>query len=400
MAANFNATLKTNEWNSALYNAYKVMGAKDNLSDLDDSLVGKIREEGGMFHDKNQYTFIDTVSSRDWDPTDTNLLAQEERPNVKQQEIAVKNKRQIAITKSYFLDKRAWGSPDSYAQYINLVDSQVSKCKKVYDHTFVNVGVGCMESSIGKQSQTITLPEASQTATNVELEAINRITAQKIAERITNIRAELRDPSTDYNDLGFLDCYNDSKLTVIWNQSFLSKIDMLSLPTVYNDKYFDFNGIQLLGKYFGKKINESKTADGLTHRALNEYKIKVGSDGKYSASGTTYKVIRPGELLPESTPIVSLATDETTSSLSVNTQNFGKTTSITVTVYSTVHAYQEDDTIICKIVSLDGLKYLSGFQTDGTFQNYKSNTSNIYSTFMFSDVEYLGGYPFVTLRQA
>ena len=127
MANAFSNTLNVNEWDSALYNAYKIMGCKDNLEDLDMGLVSAITEEGGKFQDKNQYSFINVVSTREWDPTDTNVLAFEERPEVKQQEIVVKNKRQVAITKSFFLDKRAWGSPDAYAQYIGLVDGQVSK---------------------------------------------------------------------------------------------------------------------------------------------------------------------------------------------------------------------------------------------------------------------------------
>ena len=54
MAANFNLTLKTNEWQSALANAFKIMGCKDNLESIDDSLVAAVMEEGGKFHDKNR----------------------------------------------------------------------------------------------------------------------------------------------------------------------------------------------------------------------------------------------------------------------------------------------------------------------------------------------------------
>ena len=82
MANAFSNTLNVNEWDSALYNAYKIMGCKDNLEDLDMGLVSAITEEGGKFQDKNQYSFINVVSTREWDPTDTNVLAFEERPEV------------------------------------------------------------------------------------------------------------------------------------------------------------------------------------------------------------------------------------------------------------------------------------------------------------------------------
>ena len=400
MANAFSNTLNVNEWDSALYNAYKIMGCKDNLEDLDMGLVSAITEEGGKFQDKNQYSFINVVSTREWDPTDTNVLAFEERPEVKQQEIVVKNKRQVAITKSFFLDKRAWGSPDAYAQYIGLVDSQVSKAKKVYDQKFVNVGVGTLESNVGAQQQTVKLYAVGETDTAKDIEAKNRMNAQLIAEKVTHIKNLLRDPNSDFNDLGFLDSFGDAKMTVLWNEEFLNSIHMLDLPTTYNDKYFDFNGRQMLAKYLASGTSAAGTADGTTHRAYNEYKIPVKSNGEYvvAASAAKYVVVRPGDLLPKGTPIVAKETPESTAVFATSYKIWNKTVNLNVTVYESVHAYQPNAKIICKILSLDALKFISSFQSDGTFMNYKSNTENIYSTFLFSNVEYLGGYPLVTLK--
>ena len=400
MANAFSNTLNVNEWDSALYNAYKIMGCKDNLEDLDMGLVSAITEEGGKFQDKNQYSFINVVSTREWDPTDTNVLAFEERPEVKQQEIVVKNKRQVAITKSFFLDKRAWGSPDAYAQYIGLVDSQVSKAKKVYDQKFVNVGVGTLESNVGAQQQTVKLYAVGETDTAKDIEAKNRMNAQLIAEKVTHIKNLLRDPNSDFNDLGFLDSFGDAKMTVLWNEEFLNSIHMLDLPTTYNDKYFDFNGRQMLAKYLASGTSAAGTADGTTHRAFNEYKIPVKANGEYvaAASAAKYVVVRPGDLLPKGTPIVAKETPESTAVFATSYKIWNKTVNLNVTVYESVHAYQPNAKIICKILSLDALKFISSFQSDGTFMNYKSNTENIYSTFLFSNVEYLGGYPLVTLK--
>ena len=400
MANAFSNTLNVNEWDSALYNAYKIMGCKDNLEDLDMGLVSAITEEGGKFQDKNQYSFINVVSTREWDPTDTNVLAFEERPEVKQQEIVVKNKRQVAITKSFFLDKRAWGSPDAYAQYIGLVDSQVSKAKKVYDQKFVNVGVGTLESNVGAQQQTVKLYAVGETDTAKDIEAKNRMNAQLIAEKVTHIKNLLRDPNSDFNDLGFLDSFGDAKMTVLWNEEFLNSIHMLDLPTTYNDKYFDFNGRQMLAKYLASGTSAAGTADGTTHRAFNEYKIPVKTNGEYvaAASAVKYVVVRPGDLLPKGTPIVAKETPESTAVFATSYKIWNKTVNLNVTVYESVHAYQPNAKIICKILSFDALKFISSFQSDGTFMNYKSNTENIYSTFLFSDVEYLGGYPLVTLK--
>ena len=401
--ANFNLTLKTNEWQSALANAYKIMGCKDNLENIDDSLVAAVMEEGGKFHDKNQYSFIDAVGTREYDPTDSNVLAPEQIPNSVQKEIRVDNIRQIAITTDLLgLTGRAWGSPGSYAAYSNLIRSQVEKAKKVYDHLFVNVGIGRMSTSTAGQTKTVTLftDEAEDKA--IDLEAKHRMNAQKIAKLITDIKAEIREPNRD-TDIGYLDTFDGTKMTVIWNQDWLSQINLLDLPTTYNDKYFDFNGKQLLAKYLGEDVITPVAADGTTHRASDEYYIPVDASGEYVAvaSAVSYKNVKPGELLPKKTPIVAPATATTYTNKDFTRTVLGKTVKYSIPCYSSVHAYVADPKIICKIVALgDDVKYLSGLRTSGEFNNYKNNTTNFYTTFMYSNVERLGGHPFITIKAA
>ena len=57
MAQDFALLLKRNEFATGLANAFKIMGCKDNLSEIEDDLVSEVMEEGGKFHDKNQYSF-------------------------------------------------------------------------------------------------------------------------------------------------------------------------------------------------------------------------------------------------------------------------------------------------------------------------------------------------------
>lgn len=402
MAQNFNLTLKTNEWQSALANAFKIMGCKDNLESIDDSLVAAVMEEGGKFHDKNQYSFIDAVGTREYDPTDSNVLAPEQIPNSKQKEIRVDNIRQIAITTDLLgLTGRAWGDEGSYASYASLVKSQVEKAKKTYDHLFVNVGIGCMESATGKQTQTVKILADAEDDTAVELEAKHRINAQKIAKKITDIKAEIREPNRDYTDIGFLDNFDGTKMSVIWNQDWLSSINLLDLPTTYNDNYFDFNGKQMLAKFMGDKVDAVVTADGTTHRASDEYYIGVDSKGEYAApaAATAYVNVKPGDLLPKNTPIVALATPTAYTAKDFTRTVLGKTVKFSIGLYTAVHAYQPNAKIICKIVALgDDIKYLSGLRTSGEFNNFKNNTTNFYTTYMFSEVEHLGGYPLITIK--
>ena len=398
----FSGTLNKNEWDSGLYNAYTLMAIQaDNLDGLDDSLASMFKTEGGKFSDKNVYSDVNIVSSRIWDPTDTNVLAMEERPEYKQQEIVVNKKRQIAITIDKYLSRRAWMDEGAYAQYASLVQAQVGNTKRVYDQKLVNVAIGTMESSVGSQRQTVAIPALTGDETFEQLEAHSRITGQRIANKLANIYAKLKDASDQFNDNGFIKSFDKAKMLVIWNEDYLNSIQYIDLPTIFHkDGLFDFTGKELLAQYMGTDVTTPTTADGTTHRAKNEYKIPVDGNGAYSASGNTYKLVRPGDLLPNKTPIVAPSTAETTSTLDTSYKVDNKTVKLTVEVFNTVHAYVPDSTIICKIVAKPGIKYLSDFQTDTEFYNPKNLTRNMYLTWLFAEPQYLSGYPLITLRKA
>lgn len=402
MAQDFNLTLRTNEWQSALANAFKIMGCKDNLDGIEDSLVSKVMEEGGKFHDKNQYSFIDCAFSRNYNPADSNLLAPEQIPASTQKEIRVDNIRQIALTTDLLgLTGRAWADEGSYSSYANLVRSQVEKAKKVYDKLFVEVSIGTLESSIGKQSQTVKLFEDAVDDKAVDLEAKHRMNGQLIAKKITDIKAEIRQPTREYTDIGYLDVFENVKMTTLWSQDWLSRINKLNLPTTYNDNYFDFNGEQMLASRFGTRVSTPVNADGINHRASNEYCIGVNASGEYAApaSATKYINVKPGDVLPKGTPIVARTTDEAYTTKDFSRTVLGKPVKYSVDLYTAVHGYTPDPKIICKIVALgEDIKYLSGLRTSGEFNNFKNNSTNMYTTFMFSDVEHLGGYPLITIR--
>lgn len=399
--ANFTGTLNINEWNAGLFNAYTLMAIQaDNLDGLDGSLASMFKTEGGKYNDKIVFSDVDIVSSRIWDPTDTNVLAMEERPALKQQEIVVNKKRQIAITIDKYLSRRAWMDEGSFSQYNSLVGAQVVNTKRVYDKKLVDVAIGTMESSKGSQQQTVVIPELTGQETFEQLEAHSRITGQRIANKLANIYAEVKDASTAFNDNGFVKSFDKSKLMVIWNQDYLNSIQFIDLPTVFHkDGLFDFTGKELLAKYMGTDSGAG-TADGSTHRAKNEYKIPVDATGKYSATGNKYVLVRPGDILPEKTPIVAVGTEETTSTLDTSYVVDKKTVKLTVEVNNTVHAYVADASIICKIVAKPGVKYFSDFETETEFNNTKNHTRNMYLTWLFAEPQYLAGYPLITLRKA
>lgn len=390
MAA-FSGTLNTNSFYNSLFNAYRLIETyADSLSGLDGSLASEWRVDGGMYSDKSVYTSMDILSSRDWDQNDTNVLQPEMRVKPTQQEIEINKKRQIGLYTEEYLSKRAWMAPEVFSAFQAVVGAQVGKTKRLYDTLKCNVYAGTTESAVGSQTQTITF---TQGATDEET---NRLEAQLIAKTIADTFVKLGDPSRDFNDNTFMDAFDEDKFEIIWNADFYNKVLYTDLPTIFHKDNLVKNGKVLAARYFGDKVTSSTTANGTTHRALEEYKIRVDNAGAYSATGTYIKNVFPGDLLPSGTPIVAPSTAETT-----GTGNFtidGKV--YPITYYSTVHAYAVNAKKICKIVHKKAVKYLSSFQTETEFWNPKALTTNRYLTWAFADPDRLAYLPFVSINEA
>ena len=391
--ANFNGQLTVNEWYNSLFNAYRLITTfADNINALDNSLSERYKTDGGMYQDQSVFTDMDVLYSREWDPTDGNVLEPEMKAYPVQQTIKMDKKRQIGLYVEQYLSKRAWMYPDVFDSFLSVVQSLVSRTRKVYEQRMVDVAIGTMETSIGAQQQTVNITAAVGDATGEEK---NRLKAQAIAQAIANLKVALADSTREFNDNQFICSFPMESMDIIINADYYNEILKIDLPTIFHKEGLSLEGTVRPARYFGKD-SAAGTADGTTNRAKDQYAIRVGSNGEYSATGTVIKFVFAGDLLPKGTPIVAAGTALTKAkaAFTVNGQ------SLNITYYSTVHAYAADSTIICKIVHRDGIKYMSSFETETEFWNPKNLTTNRYLTWMYSNPEHLNHYPLITLREA
>lgn len=364
----FSGTLNTNEWFNNLYNAYLLVKTiADGLSGMDNGLASELKADSDLYHDKFVYSDVNVLDLRDFDPSDTNVLAPEQKGEVKQQEIVINEAKQVGFTAGNWLEKRAWQDAGSYGQFESVLDAQVGETKRLYEHLMVNATIGTMESSVGKQQRSVTLP------TDDNAEAQNRLQAQAVAEDLANLFVELEDPSTEYTDNGFWKSYKPSDFMVIWNAQFKNKITKLDLPTIFDNAGLkaDFEGRVLPAKYFGKvngvSVTTSGAATNTTIYALEEMDIEDTDKKKYH--------VKPGMLLPAKVNLVESGN-------------------------IVVPSYTVDSSILYKVIHKEGVKYLTTIETSTEFFNSKNLTRNRYLTFAFAKPEYLMGYPIVTVRKA
>lgn len=346
----FNGQLNVNEVLGFLYNMIISQHVyADNVA-LDDSLVNSARTDGGMYGDTKLYIATDVLASTEWGADDeaANLLATK-RPTATTEKITLDQFRQIFVTIDNYMSKRAFSTPEVFGSFNSQILGWLKDTKDIYDHTTYNAFIGTHKAEGAKQNVEVTLPVVEGDA-----EATNRLQAQTIAQAVADLLVEIREPSRDYNDLGYMRSFKADDLVLVWNSEVYNKITKLDLPTVFHkDGLFgDIKQYVVSSKYFGDINDADKTADEAT-RALVEQIV----DGKDIFAGEAVKV---GETVDES--------------------------------------YQINPNIACKIMHKNSVPYMSSFEVGTSFFNPKALLENHYLTFGRNTLEHLKNYPFITVK--
>lgn len=360
--SNYNGTLRSNLIYASIFNmiiSQRVFS--DNIKGTNAKYMEEAREDGTLYGDTKLYYACDILKSRDWlNDAEAPKLLELERPQApKTQAITMDVFRIIKVTLDSYLSKQAWSTEGAFSEFNSVVESMLSDTKRVYDSTLFNTFIGTNETDIGKQEIEITLPKApAASATEQEVEAYNRVSAQTIAKKMADTFDELEDPNRDYNDYGFMRSYDMSDFRVIWNSDYLNKITKLDLPTIFHKDIYD--GLltdKLPAKYFGT-INASTGTTQATNKTIRSL-IETDYDSVH---------VFPGELLPGNV------------------------------AYQANKTYTEDDSIACKIYKKGAVPFMSAFTVATSFFNPQSLTDTRMLIFGHNTLEQLHNYPFITVR--
>lgn len=360
MATNFTGTLNVNEIFGSIYNmiiSQLVMG--DNIAGTGSTLVDMARVDGGLYGDTKLYYATDALRSYAWtnDAEAANLLAVDRPASPKCQSITLDQFRQIRMTADEYLSKRAWGTPDSFAQFISVMLGWIGETKRIYDATTYNAFIGTDETAIGGQKRTINVTEAVGSATGEEAA---RLEGAAIGEGIANLMVELSDITRDFNDYGFLRSLRLDDLVFVWNSEAVSRVEKRDLPTIYHKDIVDKLGEYVLpARYFGK-INTAETA-GKADKSVRSLVEQVINGHHYFAGD---------------------AITDTSDKAPANT------------------SYTVDPTILFKVFHKNSVPYMSAFEVGTSFFNPRSLTTNHYLTWGHNTLAHLANYPMITVRKA
>ena len=377
----FTGTLNQNEIFAALYNmiiSQQVFA--DNIYDTKSTLADMSRVDGTLYGDTKLYYSTDVLKSFAWtnDAEAQNLLKLHRPEAPECQAITIDTFRMIPITVDNYLSKRAFSTEGAFSAFNSQMLGWMRDTKRVYDATLFNSFVGTHQAGLeddgkgAKQNISIALPAEPDDATEVNIEAYNRLVAQTIAAEMANLIVDLEDVSRDYNDYGNLRSYNVNDLVFVWNAEWVNKIKRLDLPTIFHkDGLIDkFAQHTLPARYFGNVNTAGGTtpSSNLVIRSLIEkdYNTVEPDKAGYDAS----KHIFPGDLLPAST------------------------------AYEAYETYTEDATVVFKVYHKNSVPFMTAFETGTEFFNPRSLTSTHYLIWGYNTLESIKNYPFITAKAA
>lgn len=370
---NFNGQLNSNEIFASLFNMIISQEVfSDNVYDTKETLANMSRVDGSMYGDSKLYYSTDVLKSFPWtnDSEAINLLNLHRPQAPECQRITIDTFRMIPLTVDYYLSKRAWATEGAFSQFTSQMLGWMRDTKRVYDATLFNSYVGTASSLVGKQQYQISIPAEPEDATEVNLEAYNRIVAGTIATGFADLLVDLEDITRDYNDYGNLRSYNADDFVYVWNSEQVNRIRKFDLPTIFHkDSLIDkFAQHTLPARYFGN-VNASSGTTGGTNLTIRSLIEKDYNEVEPNEPGYNEKLhIFPGDLLPANTP------------------------------YEANETYGEDPSIVCKIYHKRSIPFMTGFETGSEFYNPRSLTNTHYLIWGYNTLEYLKNYPFITVK--
>lgn len=370
---NFTGQLNSNEIFAPLFNmiiSQQVFA--DNIYETKETLADMSRVDGSMYGDSKLYYATDVLKSFPWmnDAEAQNLLKLHRPAAPECQRITIDTFRMIPLTVDYYLSKRAYSTEGAFMQFTSQMLGWIRDTKRVYDATLFNSFVGTNASLEGKQQVQVNLPVEPEEATEVNLEAYNRLVAGAIATAFADLMVDLEDVTRDYNDYGNLRSFNVNDLVFVWNAEQVNRIRKYDLPTIFHkeDLIDKFAQHTLPARYFGNVNTVGGTTGGtnLTIRSLIEkdYNEVEPDNPDYDEKLHIF----PGDLLPVNTP------------------------------YEANETYGEDPSIVCKIYHKRSIPFMTGFETGTEFYNPRSLTQTHYLIWGYNSLEHLKNYPFVTVK--
>ena len=388
-----NYSLNTNEIYNSLFNM--ILSERtfvDNINGKNNKLVNEARREVGMYGDSVNLWSTDVLKSYAWgaDSEAPNLLNVDRGPAPKGQRIVINIFRQIMVTTSQYLDKRAWMSEGAFGQFISVMKGWISETKKVYDETTYNAFLGTATSSADVNELDIDLTTALTGLSGVEKAQMQ---AMVIAQKLADLFDDLGDVSRKYNVYKFLRSYSYDEIKIVWNKKYINAIRKVDLPTIFHESSLmeKFTEYSLPSRYFGTIITATNKSTYSAGTPTTGKPIDSDDDtyvpGTNNANGTL-RTLYEVDVTVGGTDYHLFAGDEIPAGSTIKSGG----------TFELGTVYIEDATVICKVMTKLP-PYMSSFEVGTNFFNSRALLDNNYLTFGHNTLEIINDSAFVTVKE-
>lgn len=364
--ATFTGQLRTNSIYSSLFNQIISIQTFGTGVEIEDSLYGKRRADGGLFGDTKLYVSTDAGQSYAFSQTGNpgyNLLSQKFLPNPVEERIVIDQFRQIPLSTDTWLSKQAYMDEGSFAQFHGTLLAWLGKTREIYEHTAFTA-----ELVIGARKDSTLLSNITLTSALTGYDKV-KWQAQELFRVLEDAVAELKEPSRAYNDNGFIRTARMDDFDIVIPLGVLSNVSKHDVPFLYNPDNKPYIH-EVHWKYFGSIITTVTATAAGTERSLLEQDFTV--------SDTTTHCF-PGDLVPAGAATIPANT-------------------IYTPKYSSRPTIQDGVEIL--LIHKDDFPILSAFSVATEFPNPQTLVTNNYLTFGHSRVlnSHIGEFPLLRLE--
>lgn len=355
----FQGTLTQNAVLSTLYNMIIGQEVFSKNIAVKGTLADKFRVDGTLYGDTKLFISTDLGTIYDFPNTTKTLLSKTDPVDPKTQAVRVDTFKQTSITIDGVLLKQAFGSADIYGAFVSVVLQWLRDSMKILNMTLINTFIGTIVTEADSGLVNVDIYTNSNTKSIAEKRQEETYAAELIGAKLGNVMIELKDVLREFNEYGFLRSYDVKDFMIVWNKAWNTKIRHISLPKIFHiddvlGKHLDSDTIN--DRYFGTVKTTSGTVGA--NDKLRTLVDRVIEDLQYF----------PGDLLP------------------------------TGATYSANEVYENDNTIICKIVHKRAIPFMSALVVQTEFYNPKDLDRNHYLTWGYSQPTYLKEMPIITLK--
>lgn len=312
----FDGSLNKNRIFTSYFNMITHMRVNGTGIDLSgDNIWSGRKKLAGMYGDSYLELSTDIIKMFDYDPKDEDytLLSQFWSPEPAEQRVVIDQFKTIPLTHSNPLEKQAFMSETTFSEHGGVILAWIGKLKEMFDHTYYNSNILTTAEKYSTTAEFDLVPDGT------DIVGLSKIQyqAQMFSKKLEDLFAEMREPDTNYNELGFMRNYKRTDFDVVIPIGLATQITKLNIPFLFNPSEKDHMK-EVHWKYFGNQNDEAGVVgeDNQTIRALNNLAFDKNGNPTKKPSLMAVNLL-PGQLLPEGakyeakTTYTSIYTDET-----------------------------------------------------------------------------------------